>query len=85
MPQLIAGYFEHFSHYIQPGAVRIASTKFSEQVDAVAWKGPDETIVLIILNKSGENQPVVVRMDDREAAAVLYPMSITTCLIEGGN
>lgn len=83
MPQLIAGYFEHFSHYIQPGAVRIASTKFSEQVDAVAWKGPDETIVLIILNKSGENQPVVVRMDDREAAAVLYPMSITTCLIEG--
>ena len=81
MPQLIARYFEHFSHFIHPGSLRIASTRYSEQVDATAWKRTDGRVVLVLLNKSEENQPAVVRMNDREAGVVLYPRSITTCVI----
>ena len=81
MPQLISRYFEHFSHFILPGSVRIASTRYCEDVEATAWKRPDGTIALVLLNKSEGNQPIVVRMADLEAGVVLYPRSITSCVV----
>ena len=80
-PLLISRYFEHFSHFIVPGSVRIASTRYAEDVDVTAWKRPDGTIALVLLNKSEENQPAIVRMSDMEAGVVLYPRSITSCII----
>ena len=48
---------------------------------ATAWKRPDGSIALFLLNRSGENEPAVIRMDGMEAAAVLYPSSISTAII----
>lgn len=80
-PQLLQQYMEHFSHGIVPGAVRIAHTNYTEQIDVTAWKRPDGTITVIFLNKSAENKPVCIRMDGSEADMILYPQSITTCVI----
>lgn len=81
MPQLLQKYFEHVSGPLLPGSRRIAVTRYSESVKATAWKRPDGSIALFLLNRSGENEPAVIRMDGMEAAAVLYPSSISTAII----
>ena len=40
---------KHFSHFIKPGAVRIAHTRYTEELDVTAWKNPDQTIVCIMM------------------------------------
>ena len=67
---------------VAPGAVRIACTKYTESIDATAWRTPDGKLALLLLNKGGQNAPVTVRLDGLEAATVLYPRSITAAIIE---
>ncbi|HZG75988.1 MAG TPA: discoidin domain-containing protein, partial [Paenibacillus sp.] len=46
--------FAQFSRFIQPGAVRIDSTEglFGDSLTNVAFKNPDGTVVLIVVNRS---------------------------------
>ena len=81
-PQLIQQYFEHFSHYLLPGSVRIAFSKYTEDVDVTAWKRPDGRFTVIMLNKTEQIMPVCVRMEGQAAETLLYPQSITTGIIE---
>ena len=81
-PQLIGQYVAHFCEAAAPGSVRIAQTSYSDRVEATAWKRPDGTLAVVLLNRSLENQPVVVRMGGMEAGVLLYPESITTGIIE---
>lgn len=80
--QLLQQYFEHFSHYILPGSVRIAFSRYTEDIDVTAWKRPDGKIALILLNKSEQFMQVCVRMEGQTAETLLYPQSITTGIIE---
>jgi len=43
-------YIGHFSRYIKPGAVRIGLSRFTEDLEITAWKNPDGTCVMIVLN-----------------------------------
>ncbi len=47
-------YIEHFSRFIRPGSIRIATTKFTSALEITAFKNIDNTLVIVILNK-GEN------------------------------
>ena len=80
--QLIGQYIAHFCEAAMPGSVHVPHSSYSDQVEATAWKRPDGTIAIVLLNRSMENQPVVVRMCDREAGVLLYPESITTSIVE---
>lgn len=82
MPQLLQQHFEHFSHYLCPGAVRIGYSKYTEQVDVTAYQNPDGKKVVVMLNKSKEILPVNMRMQGEVAEFLLYPESITTGIIE---
>ena len=82
MPQLLQQHFEHFSHYIEAGAVRIGYSKYTEQIDVTAYEKPDGKIVVELLNKSKDIFPVNVRIQGQVAEILLYPESITTGLIE---
>ena len=79
---LLGQYMELLAKTVVPGSVRIACTKYSEAIDASAWKRPDGSIALVLLNKSGENAKVCVRLEGLEASTLLYPRSITTAIIE---
>lgn len=79
--QLLQQYIEHFSRSIIPGSVRIASSTYSEQLEVTAWKRPNGTLAVILLNKSQTNSPVCFRLNNREADVILYPHSITSCVI----
>ena len=52
----------HASKFVVPGAVRIAST--CDHVESVAFRNPDGSHVLIVLNPAGEPHTVTVSCDD---------------------
>jgi glucosylceramidase len=74
-------YIGHFSRYIQPGARRIASTKYTDNLSIVSLKNPDGTIVVVFLNCSQENVPVKLRLNGQVTELVIPEESIVTGLI----
>lgn len=82
MPQLIQQHFEHFSHYLVPGSVRIGYSRYTELIDVTAYKRPDRSLAVVILNKSEKILPVNLRLYGQLAEFVLYPESITTVVIK---
>ena len=62
LPQKTQEQYEMFSHFICPGSVRVQTTKFTEQIDTVAYRTPDGRIVLILLNKGKELEAVNIRL-----------------------
>jgi glucosylceramidase len=48
----------HLSKFVVPGAHRIASTTYEGQLETVAFRNPDGSSVLIVLNSSTEPRPI---------------------------
>lgn len=82
LPQLLQQHLAHFSHYLTPGSQRIGHSRYTEQIDVTAWKRPDGSIAVVMLNKSEQIMPVCLRMDGQIAECLLYPQSITTGVIQ---
>lgn len=82
IPQLIAGYYGLFSHYLIPGSVRIAKTCFSDVIDATAWRRPDGSIAVFMLNKSDKAEKAVLRLEDGEAEILLEKDSLSAGIIK---
>lgn len=68
----------HFSKYIEPGAVRIGCSRYSELLEAAAFENPDGSIVFVVFNRSMARQPVTVRIKDMCASFELEGFSITS-------
>ncbi len=81
MPQLIQQHFEHFSHYLLPGSVRIGYSRYTEQIDVTAYQRPDGKIAVVMLNRSDRPMAVNMRLEGQLAQMLLYSVSITTGLI----
>lgn len=71
-------YIGHFSRYIEPGAVRIGMTRYSDVVEAAAFLNPNGERVLVLLNKTEKEVPVTVREAGCGRELVLSPHSIRT-------
>lgn len=48
-------YISHFAKYIKPGSKRIHFNKFSENISVSAFKNPDKSVIIILLNKTDKN------------------------------
>ena len=48
-------YIEHFSKFIQTGSKRIGFSKFSDKFEVTAFKNPDNSVIIILLNKNDFN------------------------------
>lgn len=81
-PQKTLEQFYQFTHFILPGSVRIASTKYTETLDVVAYRTPEGKIVVVILNKGETLLPVVFRMSGKAGELLLPAKTIATCVIE---
>ncbi|WP_256761665.1 glycoside hydrolase family 30 beta sandwich domain-containing protein [Cohnella sp. WQ 127256] len=73
-------YIGHFSKYIRPGAVRIASSKYTDKLETIAFKNVDGTIVVVVLNRTDEDLPYTLRNRDELAESVSPANSIQTLL-----
>lgn len=83
LPQKTQIQFEQFSRNIVPGSVRIASTKYTEQIDAAAYQTPEGKVVVLVLNKGEQPLPVNFRIRGKAAEIVLLGKTLATCVIEG--
>lgn len=74
-------YIGHFSRYIEPGAKRIASTKYTDKLEIVSLKNPNGTIVIVLLNRSHEEVPVALRLGGQVTDFSVPASSIVTGII----
>lgn len=80
-PSLLQTYYEIFARAIVPGSVRVGTTRFSDCIDATAWKRPDGSIALLILNRTEKEQTVTVRKNDMEAELTVAPFALESVLV----
>lgn len=70
--------YGHFMKFIQPGAVRIASTESAELPPNVAFRTPDGSIVLVAANPDGNTRELAAAWNGLAFKASLLPKSVTT-------
>lgn len=69
-------YYRSFAGNIKPGAIRVASTSYSDKVDTTAWKNPDGKLVCLMLNKNNEKCECNVRVNGKLATLELEPYEL---------
>ncbi|MDD3206485.1 MAG: glycoside hydrolase family 30 beta sandwich domain-containing protein [Lachnospiraceae bacterium] len=74
-------YVKHFSQYLLPGAKQIAHTTYNENVETTAFINPDKSISVILLNRTGTEMNVNVRLQGKIVAIVLPAQAIATGVI----
>lgn len=77
-----ARYLWHFSHFVEKGAVRIGTTSYTDAVETTAFLNDNNTIAVVLLNRTEEELPVNIRINDNMAAICLPPSSITTAVMQ---
>lgn len=75
----------HFSKYIKPGAVRIACSRYTDELEATAFENPDQSIALILFNRTQKELPVTVRIGEECASFVCEGFSITSGVLKSGQ
>jgi glucosylceramidase len=74
----------HFSKFIRPGALRIGCASSSKRVETTAFRNPDGSVALVVMNASAERYPVTLSHDGRYAHAESPAHSIITFLMREG-
>lgn len=74
-------YIRHFSHFIQPGATWIGTSRYTDEIDATAFEKPDGVIQAVLLNREKEEKNVKLRIEGMVAKICLPAESITTVTI----
>jgi glucosylceramidase len=72
-------YLAHFSRFVRPGAVRVATTGSVPGVRCIAFTTPQKTLVAQLLNGTAKEADVTLAWRDRAVRVKLPPVSITTC------
>lgn len=71
----------HLSKVIKPGAIRIGSTKLDVQgIEYVAFRNPDASYGMVLLNKNPDTQNVLVRDGNRKFKLVIPSRSIVSAI-----
>jgi glucosylceramidase len=71
-------YIGHFSKFIYPGAKRIVSSSTRSQLLTTAFRNPDGSIAVVVMNNSGQSTPYHLWVGGKAAAITALPHSIST-------
>lgn len=71
-------YIGHFSKFIQPGAKRIVSAASRSQLLTTAFKNPDGTVAVIVMNQGDTKTQYYLWINGKAAEATALPHSIST-------
>jgi glucosylceramidase len=74
-------YIGHFSKYVRHGAVRIHAEASRNELETIAFKNPDRSMVIVILNRDGLALPFQVCLGNNVAERTIPPHAIITLLI----
>lgn len=71
-------YLGQFSKFIQPKAVRLGTTKYTDKLEVTAFENPDGSHAVVLLNRSEEVLPVVLRENGYGVETEIVSHSIKT-------
>jgi glucosylceramidase len=74
-------YIGHFSKFIRPGAQRIISSSTADNLLTTAFLNPDGTVVVVIMNDSDLEYPLMLSMRERAASTKSPAHSIMSVVI----
>lgn len=57
-------YIGHFSKFIMPGSKRIAFSKYTSDIEVTAFKNPDNSIAIILMNRNNFNKEYTICLND---------------------
>lgn len=77
-----ADYLWHFTHFIKPGAERIGSSSYTDELEATAFVNPDGRIVAVLLNRTDHPLSVNVRLGEQMAQITIGANTIGTVVID---
>ena len=75
-------YIRHFSHFIAKGAVQIATTTFSNEVEAAAFCNPNGRVVVVVTNNVPVSRAVYLRLNGQIILVPLGADSIASVEID---
>ena len=75
-------YIGHFSKFIKPGAKKIGFSKFTSNIEVTAFKNPDNSIVVILLNRNNFNKEFNINLNGKVLHDNLDSHAILTYVIE---
>lgn len=76
----ILGHLWHFSHFIEKDAIRIGISRYTDKLEVTAFKNK-ENIVFVILNRTEEELPAYIRINNNCVKIAVQPLSISTGVI----
>ena len=74
-------YYWHFAHFIRPGAVRLAVTRYTDKLDFTAWKNRDGKLAAVIVNRFDEEQKCNLRISEEMITFTAKPHSIISTVL----
>lgn len=75
-------YIGHFSKVIQPGAHRIAFSKFTSDIKMTAFKNPDNSIAVVLVNGEHYNMDINICIKNSVIKDTLLAQSIVSFVIQ---
>ena len=75
-------YIGHFSKFIQVGAEKIEYSKYTDKLEITAFKNPDNSIVVVIMNKFDWNIDYNLWVNDKLIHDTIDSHSIITLTIQ---
>lgn len=80
-PTNIQSYLWHFSHFLEPGAVRIGMTRYTDELEVTAFQVSGK-IMFVMLNRTDAVLPACIRIKDEMVQLQIPAMSISTGVID---
>jgi O-glycosyl hydrolase len=71
-------YMGHLSKFVKPGAWRVDSPNWDGTLESVAFRNPDNSLVLVVFNKQSSQSSIRIQWLDKAVQATLPAKSLTT-------
>ena len=73
-------YMGHFTRYIKPKARRVSASTSRSTLDTVAFRNPDGSLAIVVMNKTSQAQRYRLMVDGMEVAVEIPARAIQTVL-----
>lgn len=71
-------YIGHFSRFIKPGARRLLTTRYTQNLECCAFRNPDGEMVLVVMNQTGKPQKFELLVEGKACQMEMEAHSILT-------
>ena len=73
-------YIGHFSRFIKPGAKRISAAASRSQLITTAFKNPDGSVVVVVMNQGTNKIPYFLWVNGNAVEVTALPRSMATLI-----